>query len=1064
MRGRALALTAAGVLALVAGGVLGATRLTSRWTVAPLPPAAELYRQALTARQMGQYGRANVLLRDAWAADPAHLVALAELTSNNQEVGLDTLLASTLRIAAGTGDSLFLTCVRIIIADTVHATTLDRLRASTNPLTRRCIDLLPQRRSEEEVLQGVARSYPESPALIANYVSFLVRRDPARAWEIAERLAGSAPHPALRAVGYAYGGRALHRLARHDEAAVWEREAEERARRWGPGALTELLMVHMNHAAFLTELRASDNVSRHSREVASRAQAELLALRPQLDAAARRYVTFRLATLLANERLNEALALFTELGAEADSLGQRHLQAYVHARIGRTLVKLGRLADAEPELRRACHDAEREGLVVALRECSHDLLHLHEARGRYDEAVAAGRDFVRYADLAGTMSTRMMGHRDLAWVHRRRGDLAAADAESRLMIADIDTMGTHSYYAGEYWELSGQLERARPYYLRSIQSTQDRARALAGLVRVNEALGDMTEARRYARIADRDTGTWHPEYTPLTPGLLARHGDLDEARRQYQLARAGTVVDRPQAFAQLALESAELELGAGDAASARILADSAAGSAALLGAGEIEVRARATSAVAALRLGSPADVALRALDSVVARADAMRVERLSATLHAMRGQALWISGAPDAALRAYARATAWVDSIATRIVADPSRASFRTTHLGVSNGTLEVIVATPGLPRRDAVFAAWTARRKGAAGSSDDLAASIATRIAAAEALVDYVVLDSTVAALVITRERATVVRIDVRPDTLREWVRRFRMPIAPRVGTAIDVSHLGFDEVTAHRLYRSLVEPVLPWVGGRTQLIVVPDGVLHMLPFDALVTRPGTGAARRYVLDDFTVRYAPGLGALERRTPRPAISAVAVGAPARPGDSGSTREIAMIARTVGGRVARLESSSTTATELRRAVEGATVVHFATHAEANDANPDHARLALPPDSAGERWLHAFEIREWKLDRAVVVLSACETGAGRIVGGEGTLSLSRAFFLAGASATLATLWPIGDPTPRLMEVFYRQIARGVPLPEALRAARLGLRSAGWSHPFYWAPFVLTSREL
>jgi CHAT domain-containing protein len=126
-------------------------------------------------------------------------------------------------------------------------------------------------------------------------------------------------------------------------------------------------------------------------------------------------------------------------------------------------------------------------------------------------------------------------------------------------------------------------------------------------------------------------------------------------------------------------------------------------------------------------------------------------------------------------------------------------------------------------------------------------------------------------------------------------------------------------------------------------------------------------------------------------------------------------------------------------------------------------NPDLARLALTPDSIDDGWLHAFEIRALRLDGALVVLSACETAAGRLAAGEGTLSLSRAFLQAGAVGTVSTLWPVGAPTATLMAEFYRQLAAGSAPAAALRFARLELRASGYEQPFYWAPFVLTTRS-
>ena len=90
----------------------------------------------------------------------------------------------------------------------------------------------------------------------------------------------------------------------------------------------------------------------------------------------------------------------------------------------------------------------------------------------------------------------------------------------------------------------------------------------------------------------------------------------------------------------------------------------------------------------------------------------------------------------------------------------------------------------------------------------------------------------------------------------------------------------------------------------------------------------------------------------------------------------------------------------------------------------------------------------------------MVLSACETGLGRLVLGEGIVGLTRAFFYAGASALSVSLWKVADAsTARLMYAFYRAVLAGRPLATALREAQLAMLAGAQPHPFYWAPFVL-----
>ena len=107
-----------------------------------------------------------------------------------------------------------------------------------------------------------------------------------------------------------------------------------------------------------------------------------------------------------------------------------------------------------------------------------------------------------------------------------------------------------------------------------------------------------------------------------------------------------------------------------------------------------------------------------------------------------------------------------------------------------------------------------------------------------------------------------------------------------------------------------------------------------------------------------------------------------------------------------------------------------------------------------------------EIADLRLRADLVTLSACSTGLGELVSGEGMLGLVRAFLYAGASSVAVSLWNVNDAaTATLMKEFYRGLSQGVPGEKALRRAKLGLlhqENALWQHPHYWAPFVLWLR--
>lgn len=1067
--------TTCSVIVLVAG-VAASMLPRSNAVSANKAKAQELYYSGLTAMQAGQYGPAATLFRDAWAVDPARLGGLISLSVRGPESYSATLLHSIDSIALASGDSLLLRCARAMLSHVVHDTTVRAIERSEHSLSRRCGTILRALYLDPPDAMRVWPQYADVPYVVATRAAALIGQDPAAAWTFARQTATSGAHPMVRVMGYIYGGNALHKLGQHARAADWEREAERRAREWGAGAWFQYLGHLQTHGGLLDETDATDSVAAHIHATTQRAFAETADLYPRLDFGARASLLWATgAEFLRVGNFKEALADFTSLVQLADSAQDRGLAANAYGRQGRTLVKLGRMREAERALLRARELGLAAGNPWSLREASHDLLHLHEALGRYDAAVAAGREFARYSEELDTRPTRMMAHHDLGWVFRRHGRLIEADRAFQTMIAEIDTLHTHYYWAGEYYEHIGRLERARDYYLREEAGAGERARMRTGLARVSEALGETENAKRVAYIADRDTGTWFPEYVPLLPGILARSGRIEEARTRYRLERAAAQArGKTQALSQLALESAELERVLGNAALARTLADTAAVAAQLAGATELEMRARALSAVAALESGVAPRVSVASLDSAVRKGERMRIPQLSAELQLLRGDAIRRLGDTKSALASYGRAAAWVDSIAEHIESDPARAGHRATHVRVSDRALSALIHDIAYPNRIAQYSVWSARRKRRSGAraparvsaADAVDVSGARRdLDADAAIVDYVVLDTVVAALVVTSRDGALHRLPVTADSLRARIARFLIPIAPAVGSAIDVTRIGFDSATARQLYRDLIEPIRWQLAGIRKLNVVPDGPLHMVPFDALLH---PASEPRFLIDDFTIRYVTSLAA--GGAGGSARSAVFTRGPALavrgPNDEtmGAAEEIAAVASSLRSNVTVLDSVHATEEAIRAQSRGAAILHFATHAEANDVNPDFARLAVAPSANDDGWLQAFEIRTWRLNGALVVLSACQTAAGRLAAGEGTLSLSRAFLQAGAGATVATLWPVGAPTAVLMRAFYDQLSSGADVDDALRTARLTLRESGYSHPFYWAPFILTTRQL
>lgn len=300
-----------------------------------------------------------------------------------------------------------------------------------------------------------------------------------------------------------------------------------------------------------------------------------------------------------------------------------------------------------------------------------------------------------------------------------------------------------------------------------------------------------------------------------------------------------------------------------------------------------------------------------------------------------------------------------------------------------------------------------------------------------------------------------------------------------------------------ARALYRALLQPAAARLRGPGTLLIAPDGPLYRVPFEALLTRSpaaADSAALPYLLRQHAVRYVPSVAVMQQLRAAPAPAALdlfAVGDPGPAGQKGDAdpaarrslfgdqplsslpslpgarREVESIARLFAAdRVRVLLGSSATEDGVKGAdLRAARYLHFATHALVSERRPAESGLVLARGPVDEdAFLQVHEIVRLELDADLVTLSACSTGLGREVLGEGLLGLTQAFLAAGARGVLATLWPVTDvSSSELMVSFYSGLSRGAGTADALRAAKLELlRGARWSHPHHWASYVMIGR--
>jgi tetratricopeptide (TPR) repeat protein len=284
---------------------------------------------------------------------------------------------------------------------------------------------------------------------------------------------------------------------------------------------------------------------------------------------------------------------------------------------------------------------------------------------------------------------------------------------------------------------------------------------------------------------------------------------------------------------------------------------------------------------------------------------------------------------------------------------------------------------------------------------------------------------------------------------------------------------HLG----PARALFAALLGPVGGLLTRARHLVIAPDGLLYHLPFEALIPSKGEP---HYLGELVTISYVPSasvLGELRARARSRTRGRAFLGVAQPEGrlsDSEPFPRIPFAAEEVEALSELFPAASRRALIGREATEAAVkeavgepyrFLHFAAHAVVDEASPGRSALLLGRDEneAEDGLLRMAEVLDLRLDADLVVLSACQTGLGRLLSAEGTLGFTWSFLSAGSSAVVVSLWKVNDrSTAEMMRAFYQGLGRGEPTAEALRGARRHMRGSdrdAFRHPYYWATFVL-----
>lgn len=330
-----------------------------------------------------------------------------------------------------------------------------------------------------------------------------------------------------------------------------------------------------------------------------------------------------------------------------------------------------------------------------------------------------------------------------------------------------------------------------------------------------------------------------------------------------------------------------------------------------------------------------------------------------------------------------------------------------------------------------------------------------------------------------VTPEKITLVELPPRAEIVTR-VERYRE-------TLLDMDDpLQERDDEGQALYRMLIAPVAKLLRRDGRVMILSDGALSRLNFEALLVpgpSPRAGQATgpvaplHYLIDDATLLSAPSLAMLAAAEPeRPARrSLLLIGNPVTPSPDYPSLPL------FGAEMIRVASHFAAGSESVFAGPHATpdaylssdparyaYIHFVAHATASQTDPLDSAIILSREKTDEDSfkLYAREIMKHPLDARLVTISACYGSGTRSYAGEGLVGLSWAFLRAGAHSVVGALWEVSDEsTPRLMDTFYRDIEEGQAPAMALRSAKLSLlhTRSRFRAPFYWAPFQLYTRQ-
>ena len=362
------------------------------------------------------------------------------------------------------------------------------------------------------------------------------------------------------------------------------------------------------------------------------------------------------------------------------------------------------------------------------------------------------------------------------------------------------------------------------------------------------------------------------------------------------------------------------------------------------------------------------------------------------------------------------------------------------------------------------------------------------------ETIIEYFTGENLTYIWIITSGKIDVVVIQENLKTIARRVNRLRSSMLLKPNEKVDDEKVNEYRKQLSEFYTLILKPVENNIAstgetgsseknsGKGRIFIVPHGSLHYIPFSALIDNNG-----KHLIESYSIVTEPSASSFVlfrkreskkldnfagfalgniNKFQKPDLQNNPVNIPDEeqanrqvfvplPGTKEEVEKIAAILKEKQYELITCYEKDFLAEKVEKESSTAGILHIATHGFFSS----RAKGRFSGLIASDGYIFIIDIFNWKMDANLVVLSACETGLGRILEGDEMVGLSRAFMQAGTDNLIATLWNVQDKsTGDLMISFYRGILSGENVSHSLRNAQLELMKS-YPHPFYWAPFII-----